>query len=331
MLRKLVPCLSFANVTSMLALFVALGGTSAYAVNEWNGSNIQDETLTGADVKGKAGTATTAAVNGTLTGADISGQPANPAIGQPFVQGSLNGSDISDGSLGAAELASSAVSSAKLANAAVTGSKLAANAVSSANILDNSLIGADIATGSITGGDIADSSITNLDMLNDIITGREIVNDALTGADVSSLTGVDVTNDSLTGADIQESTLAGVKDGDSCGNSGAVLFGRLCAGSDGVDRSLAQVMDFCASIGLRVPSWGEAVLLAKNHDVPGVDGTAYFWTDEITEPDLNAGQYYAMHVNEAGISGASHQFVQYETVCVTTPGLTVPSGLLLTG
>jgi hypothetical protein len=40
-----------ALVISLLSLFVALGGTSAYAINEWNGSNIQDDTIASADLK----------------------------------------------------------------------------------------------------------------------------------------------------------------------------------------------------------------------------------------------------------------------------------------
>jgi hypothetical protein len=37
-------------VVALLALFVALGGTG-YAINEWNGSNIQDNTIASADLK----------------------------------------------------------------------------------------------------------------------------------------------------------------------------------------------------------------------------------------------------------------------------------------
>ena len=87
------------NAVAFLALFVALGGTGAYAINEWNGSNIQDETLTGADVRGKNPTATTAGVNGALTGTDISGQPARPSVGQPYANGSLTTWDVADNTL----------------------------------------------------------------------------------------------------------------------------------------------------------------------------------------------------------------------------------------
>jgi hypothetical protein len=113
MRQKLRSHLTFANVVSMVALFFALG-VGAYAANTIDSSDVIDESLLSQDILGKAGTSTTAAVNGTLTGADISGQPANAALGQPFVQGSLTTSDIKNGTLGAADLANSAVTPEKL-------------------------------------------------------------------------------------------------------------------------------------------------------------------------------------------------------------------------
>jgi hypothetical protein len=98
------------NVVGYIALFVALGGTGAYASHlVVNSSDVVNESLLSQDVKGKVGTATTAAVNGTLTGADISGQPARPSVGQPFVEGSLTGADIKNGSLAGADLGPSAL------------------------------------------------------------------------------------------------------------------------------------------------------------------------------------------------------------------------------
>jgi hypothetical protein len=105
MRKKLRAHVTYANVAATLALFMALSTGGAYAANEWTGANIQNETLTGEDVKGKFGTATTAAVNGSLTSADIHGQAANPSNGTPFVMGSLTGEDVRDGSLGGVEVA----------------------------------------------------------------------------------------------------------------------------------------------------------------------------------------------------------------------------------
>jgi len=98
MLARMRARLSYANVMSTMAVFLALGGTSAYAINEWTGANIVDESLTGADVKGKPGTSTTAAVNGSLTTNEIAGQQANAANGTPFVDGTLTQWDIKDNS-----------------------------------------------------------------------------------------------------------------------------------------------------------------------------------------------------------------------------------------
>jgi hypothetical protein len=76
MLSKLRTRLTYANVTATVALFLALGGGSAYAVNEWTGANIRNETLTGADVKGCPG------VDGTLTGLDLkNGSVQRPDLG----------------------------------------------------------------------------------------------------------------------------------------------------------------------------------------------------------------------------------------------------------
>ncbi len=59
MLAKLRLRLTFANVTSLLALFVALGGSS-YAAIKVTGKNVKDSSLTGKDIK-----------NSSLAGGDV--------------------------------------------------------------------------------------------------------------------------------------------------------------------------------------------------------------------------------------------------------------------
>ena len=139
---------SHATVVAYLALFVALGGT-AYAANEWTGANIVDESLTGADVRGKNGTATTAAVNGSLTTFDIAGQKADAANGTPFVPGTLTQWDIRDNSIAAKDIL--------------------ANSIGTNRITDNSLTGTDIVDFSLSNEDVgvlfaqvnADGTIAN--------------------------------------------------------------------------------------------------------------------------------------------------------------------------
>ena len=70
-----------AQWAGLLALFLVLAGGTAWAVNEWTGANIVNESLTGADVKGSA------SVNGTLTGLDVRAD-------------SLEGADVLETSLG---------------------------------------------------------------------------------------------------------------------------------------------------------------------------------------------------------------------------------------
>jgi hypothetical protein len=90
--------LTYANVTATLALLVALGGGSAYAVNEWTGANIQDETITGADIRGK------------------------PALdGVPMVQGSIRGEDIRDVSLTGKDLAVGTIGTSRVLDDTLTG------------------------------------------------------------------------------------------------------------------------------------------------------------------------------------------------------------------
>ena len=213
---------------------------------------------------------------------------------------------------------------------AVNGSDVVDNSIASADILDTSLGNGDFLTGSVNSREDTDNELTSADIQNfslgngDLLTGSV---DSRAAAD-NSLTGADVSLNSLTGNDINESTLSGVKDGDSC-SSGAVLFGRLCAGSDDVNRRLFAASNFCASIGLRLPTWGEAVLLAVNYNVPGVGAfPARFWTDEIDEDaSSSGGPYFAITaavgvvVDENGNAYRADSSPDFslDTVCVTTP------------
>jgi hypothetical protein len=119
MRQRIRSHLTYANVMATIAVFLALGGVGAYAANTVGSSDVINDSLLSQDIKGKGGTSTTAAENGTLTGVDISGQAANPAVGQPFVDGSLTGADIKNSSLTGAEVQNGAIGSGKLASSAL--------------------------------------------------------------------------------------------------------------------------------------------------------------------------------------------------------------------
>jgi hypothetical protein len=123
-MRRRIRRPSHATVVAYVALFFAVGGAGAYAANEWTGANIVDETLTGGDIRGFSGTATTAGVNGSVTTADIHGQPQIASSGQPYVNGSLTTWDLADGRT----------------------------------------LGRDIEDGSLTGADVGDDSLTGTDV-----------------------------------------------------------------------------------------------------------------------------------------------------------------------
>ncbi|HXJ65708.1 MAG TPA: hypothetical protein VNN79_18275 [Actinomycetota bacterium] len=151
--------LTYANVMSTIAFVVAVSAGTAYAANEWTGANIVNESLTGADVRGKAATSTAAAVNGSLTTYDISGQAADPSKGTPFVDGSLTTDDVKDGSLSPADLPVNSIGSDRIADGTIQAVDLGQNSVDSFKVAQNSLTGLDIKNESLTGDDIIDNSI----------------------------------------------------------------------------------------------------------------------------------------------------------------------------
>jgi hypothetical protein len=110
MLKRLRPRLTFANLASGAALFVALATGGAYAANEWNGSNIQDGTLTGADIQ------------------DLS-------LGLP---------DYGANSISTGKLKDQDVRTQDLRDLGVTNPKIAWDSVSSGKVINNSLTGDDI-------------------------------------------------------------------------------------------------------------------------------------------------------------------------------------------
>lgn len=249
--RRICAHLTFANVASAIALFVALGTGGAYAAN-------------------------------TIYSGDI-------------VDGEVRSPDLRD--------------------AAVNQKKLGANSVNTTKVIDDTtagggLVSADLRPGSVATSEVVDNSLTTAD-INESLTTNDVANQGLSG--------VDIQNESLTGTQINESTLVGVKDG--C-HSGAVLYGYLCAGSDGGTRTLTGALAFCASINLRLPTWSEAVTLAVKHDVPGVgDPPDKFWTDEIATWLDGSGlnTMFAITVDEVGNADDHQATTAWKTVCVETP------------
>ena len=192
MLARLRPR-SVYDVIALLALFVAVGGGTAFALVGANQVNSQsiingqvknqdlapnsvgtgkviDHTLTGNDLaNGAVGPAQLApnsvdsskVADGTLTGADI----ANLAVNTPQLQ---------DLAVVGSKLANGAVDTSKLADAAVTTPKLANHAVSSAKLGLFSVGGFTVKTGGVNSRAIADRAITNTDIKFGTVTDFEL-------------------------------------------------------------------------------------------------------------------------------------------------------------
>jgi hypothetical protein len=127
---KLRERLSFANVVSVLALFVALGG-GAYAATQLpkdsvGAKQLKKNAVTSAKLKNEA--VTTAKLRDkAVNGAKV----ADSAVGNP---------KIADGAVTNSKIADGAVTNSKIADGAVTGSKIAADSVTTTNISGGALI-----------------------------------------------------------------------------------------------------------------------------------------------------------------------------------------------
>jgi hypothetical protein len=119
---------TFKNIVLGGAALVVLTGGTAYAANEWTGTNIVDGSLTGADL-----------ADGTVASTDIKNQSVT---GTDLLDGSVLGSDIKDGTITTADVLD--------------------GTIRSADILNESIASVDIANGTITEGDINGGTLQNL-------------------------------------------------------------------------------------------------------------------------------------------------------------------------
>src|SRR3954447_3391253 len=119
------------TVVSYLALFVALGGTTAYAANTIGSNDVIDGSLRSRDIK-----------NGNVKKADIGRNQVTTVKIKP---GNVRNDDLADG----------AVNSAKVSDESLTSADLASHAVTSAEVTNNTLTTADIAGADVNGGGIS--------------------------------------------------------------------------------------------------------------------------------------------------------------------------------
>jgi len=159
----------------------------------------------------------------------------------------------------------------------------------------------------------AANTIGSEDVIDDSLLSQDIKNDAIGSVDLKNKAAVqspDVRNHSLTGQDIQSHS--GV---DTCtGGTPRFPDSELCVFVWNEQHTWADAADRCAGLTLRLPSLGEAQLLAGRYDLPNVDPNETFWTEERLSP----GSAFVVAQTPADRSVASTT-ENHETVCVTTP------------
>jgi hypothetical protein len=148
----------------------------------------------------------------------------------------------------------------------------------------------------------------------DTIGSSDVIDNSLLSADLANNKAVrsgDVKAESLTGADIADQS--GV---DTC-THGTARFGELCVQVANTHDDWFASSTICTDLGLRLPSLGEARVLGSGFDLPNVDPTERFWTEEMFQPDGTTR--YVWTVDDDGDVSAIGDGGSAETVCVTTP------------
>jgi hypothetical protein len=164
MQSKIRASLTFSNVTALLALFVALGGTGYAALRVPKNSVGSRQIKNGAVTHRKLATnaiGTNNIADGAVTTPKLANGAVNTAklgagaVTSPNIAaGQVGTTNLADGGVTGPKLATGAVGTANLADGAVTNGKLASNAVTTANVLDGTLLKADVAAGQFLGGTV---------------------------------------------------------------------------------------------------------------------------------------------------------------------------------
>jgi hypothetical protein len=159
----------------------------------------------------------------------------------------------------------------------------------------------------LSGGTAVALSGTNTVQSDDLGPGAQVKAPDVAAGAVGSAA---VINESLTGQDIKNQS--GV---DNC-THGTVRYHELCVGIANEHHTWQGTHDLCAALELRLPSYSEALALARNHDLPNVTEGEQFWTDEFFVSGTNSRAHVVSDdgdYDELDIGGS------HETVCVTTP------------
>jgi hypothetical protein len=133
------------TVVSYLALFVALGGTTAYAANTVGSKDVINESLVSRDIK-----------NGQVKAADMG---RNQVTTSRIKAGNVGTTDLANGAIATDKILDGGVNSAKVSDESLTSSDLGGNSVTSTEIADGSIGSAKVADNALTAADIAGADV----------------------------------------------------------------------------------------------------------------------------------------------------------------------------
>ena len=183
-MRALRKRVSSAHVISLIALFVAISGTTFAAVTVTS-REVVNNSLKTKDLKdGKAVTGADV-VDGSLGGTDV---VDGSILTEDLADGAVTGGKIADAQVGSVDLSDQSVTTDKLADAAVTAGKLADTAVTVAKIADSAVTGAKIADSAVTVAKIADSAVTGAKIANGTVGATDLASDAVTAPKLAAIT-----------------------------------------------------------------------------------------------------------------------------------------------
>ena len=187
MLQKLRAALTFAHVTSFIALCVALMGGVAYAADTVFSEDIVNGEVKTVDLANAAVTSNKLAAS-SVTSGKLAG---NSVVSSKVLNGTLVGDDLADETITGQKIQNSTIGAAELAGDSVTGAKILDNEVGAADVRDDTLGGglgaADLQADAVGPSEIQTDAVQASEIQDNAIDSGEIVDFGLSNQDIGVL------------------------------------------------------------------------------------------------------------------------------------------------